>query len=48
MAALCLAIIANAMNLTHFDSRFQTLVLGSVLIGALAFNRIVQGRRANV
>ncbi|RWO86333.1 MAG: hypothetical protein EOQ96_15300 [Mesorhizobium sp.] len=26
----------------------MALVLGSVLIGALAFNRIVQGRRANV
>ncbi|MER9372038.1 ABC transporter permease [Mesorhizobium sp. M0491] len=48
MAALCLAIIANAMNLTQIDSKFQTLVLGSVLIGALAFDRIVQGRRANV
>ncbi|WP_245465704.1 hypothetical protein [Mesorhizobium sp. M6A.T.Ce.TU.016.01.1.1] len=48
MAALCLAIIANAMNLTQIDSKFQTLVLGTVLIGALAFDRIVQGRRANV
>jgi ribose transport system permease protein len=35
LAALFLAIIANAMNLLQLDSKYQTLVLGVVLILAL-------------
>ena len=46
LAALFLAIIANAMNLTRIDSRFQALVLGCVLIAALMIERIALGRRA--
>jgi ribose transport system permease protein len=46
LAALFLAIIANAMNLTQIDSKFQTMVLGIALIVALTVERIVQGRRA--
>ncbi|MGX7874578.1 ABC transporter permease [Mesorhizobium sp. ORM6] len=45
LAALFLAIIANAMNLIRIDSRFQTLVLGVVLIAALTIERIALGRR---
>ena len=46
LAALFLTIIANAMNLTRIDSRFQPLVLGCVLIAALMIERIALGRRA--
>lgn len=45
-AALFLAIVANAMNLVQIDSKFQTLVLGCVLIFALAVERLIMGRRA--
>lgn len=45
MAALFLAVIANAMNLTQVDSKFQTLVLGAVLIIALAIERLLLRRR---
>lgn len=45
MAALFLAVIANAMNLTQVDSKFQTLVLGAVLIAALALERLLLQRR---
>lgn len=47
LAALFLAVIANAMNLLQIDSRYQTLVLGAVLIIALAIERLVlRGRQA--
>jgi len=45
LAALFLAVIANAMNLTQVDSKFQTLVLGAVLIAALAIERLLLQRR---
>jgi ribose transport system permease protein len=45
LAALFLAVIANAMNLTQVDSKFQTLVLGAVLIVALAIERLLLQRR---
>lgn len=45
LAALFLAVIANAMNLLQIDSKYQTLVLGAVLIIALAIERLVLRRR---
>ena len=45
LAALFLAIIANALNLIQIDSRYQTLVLGTVLIVALAIERLLLSRR---
>ncbi len=36
LAAFFLAVIANAMNLIQIDSKYQALVLGAVLIVALA------------
>lgn len=45
LAALFLAVVANAMNLTQVDSKFQTLVLGAVLIVALAIERLLLRRR---
>lgn len=45
LAALFLAVIANAMNLVQVDSKYQTLVLGAVLIVALAIERLVLRRR---
>lgn len=45
LAALFLAVIANAMNLLRIDSKFQTLVLGAVLIVALAIERLLLRKR---
>jgi ribose transport system permease protein len=45
LAALFLAVIANAMNLTQIDSKYQALVLGAVLIVALAIERLLLRRR---
>lgn len=47
LAALFLTIIANAMNLVRIDSKYQTLVLGAVLIIALGIERLLQNRSAN-
>jgi len=41
LAALFLTVIANAMNLLQFDSKYQTLVLGVVLILALGMERVL-------
>jgi ribose transport system permease protein len=41
MAALFLTVIANAMNLLQLDSKYQTLVLGVVLILALGMERVL-------
>ncbi len=41
LAALFLAVIANAMNLLQLDSKYQTLVLGVVLILALGMERLL-------
>ncbi|MFB2551854.1 ABC transporter permease [Ensifer soli] len=41
MAALFLTVIANAMNLLQIDSKYQTLMLGAVLIGALSLERLL-------
>lgn len=41
LAALFLTIIANAMNLLQLDSKYQTLVLGVVLILALSMERLL-------
>ena len=46
LAAMFLSIVANGMNLVQIDSKFQTLVLGLILILALAIERVVQGRRS--
>lgn len=47
LAALFLVVIANAMNLVQIDSKYQTLVLGAVLIVALAIERLLlRGRQA--
>jgi ribose transport system permease protein len=45
LAALFLAVVANAMNLVQVDSKYQTLVLGAVLIVALAIERLLLRRR---
>lgn len=45
LAALFLAVVANAMNLIQVDSKYQTLVLGAVLIVALAIERLLLRRR---
>jgi ribose transport system permease protein len=44
-AALLLTIIGNALNLAQVDSKFQTMILGSFLIGAISIERIVEGGR---
>lgn len=41
LAALFLTVIANAMNLLQLDSKYQTLVLGVVLILALSMERLL-------
>lgn len=48
LAALLIAIIANAMNLVQIDSKFQTLVLGAILIVALGAERILARRHSLV
>ncbi len=45
LAALFLSVIANAMNILQIDSKFQTLMLGVVLIGALAIERLLLRRK---
>lgn len=45
LAALFLTVIANAMNLVRIDSKYQTLVLGAVLIIALGIERLLLRRR---
>ena len=45
LAALFLAVIANAMNLIQVDSKYQALVLGVVLIAALAIERLLLRRK---
>lgn len=44
LAALFLTVIANAMNLLQFDSKYQALVLGVVLILALGIERLLLRR----
>lgn len=44
LAALFLSVNANAMNLTHIDSRFQALVLGAILLVALTIERFLLRR----
>lgn len=41
LAALFLTVLANAMNLLQFDSKYQTLVLGVVVILALGVERVI-------
>ena len=41
VAVLFLTVVANAMNLIKIDSKFQTLVLGLVLIIALGIERLI-------
>lgn len=45
LAVLFLAVIANAMNLVQVDSKYQALVLGVVLIAALAIERLLLRRK---
>ena len=44
LAAVFLSVNANAMNLTHIDSRFQALVLGAILLVALTLERLLLRR----
>jgi len=44
-AALFLTVLANAMNLLRVDSKWQTLMLGAVLIVALALEALLARRR---
>lgn len=46
VAAMFLTVIANAMNLLQFDSKYQTLVLGVVLIIALGVERVLLRRKS--
>ncbi|MEZ5783919.1 MAG: ABC transporter permease [Rhizobiaceae bacterium] len=46
LAALFLTVIANAMNLIQVDSKYQALVLGAVLIVALAIERLLLSRKS--
>jgi ribose transport system ATP-binding protein len=41
LAALFISIVSNGLNLTRVDSKYQTLVLGVVLIAAVAFDRLL-------
>ena len=43
--ALFLSIVSNSMNLLKIDSKYQTLVLGVVLIAALCSELVLKGRR---
>lgn len=43
--ALFLSIVSNSMNLLKIDSKYQTLVLGFVLIAALCSELVLKGRR---
>jgi ribose transport system permease protein len=43
--ALFLSIVSNAMNLLRIDSKYQTLVLGVVLIAAVCAELFLKGRR---
>ncbi len=43
--ALFLSVISNAMNLLKIDSKYQTLVLGVVLIAALCSELLLKDRR---
>lgn len=45
LAALFLTVIGNAMNLLQIDSKFQTLMLGAVLIIALGIERVLRARK---
>ncbi len=44
LASLFLSVLANAMNILQFNSKYQTLMLGVVLIGALASERLLSRR----
>jgi ribose transport system permease protein len=45
MAALFLSVVSNSMNLLKIDSRYQTLMLGAILIAALAIERYLARRK---
>ncbi|HEV7254123.1 MAG TPA: ABC transporter permease [Mesorhizobium sp.] len=45
LGALFLSLVSNSMNLMRIDSKFQTLVLGAVLLAALCFELLLRGRR---
>ena len=45
LAALFLTVLANALDLARIDSKYQTLVLGAVLIAALTGEKLL-GKRA--
>jgi len=47
LAALFLTVLANALDLARIDSKYQTLVLGAVLIAALSAEQLFQKRVAN-
>ena len=48
LAALFLTVLANALDLARVDSKYQTLVLGTVLILALTVETLFGKRRADV
>jgi ribose transport system permease protein len=45
LGALFLALVSNSMNLVRIDSKFQTLVLGVVLIAAVTIELLYGARR---
>jgi ribose transport system permease protein len=47
LAALFLTVLANALDLGRVDSKWQTLVLGAVLIIALSVERLLSRRTAD-
>ena len=47
LAALFLTVLANALDLARIDSKYQTLVLGAVLIAALTGEKLLEKRVAD-
>ena len=47
LAALFLTVLANALDLARIDSKYQTLVLGAVLIAALTGEKLLGWRAAD-
>jgi ribose transport system permease protein len=45
LGALFLSVVANALNLLRIDSKYQTLVLGVVLIAAICVEFLFGVRR---
>jgi ribose transport system permease protein len=46
VSALFLSVIANGMNLSRIDSRYQVIVLGVIVIATVAFDNLARARGA--